>query len=125
MPGYFYIASSKDRLHDVRELARFLERKGMRNAFAWHEHIEHRCADVGCGVRSRHALAEFELVAARYCDLFVGIARLGKGSHVELGAALVGTPKRIVLIGVDRADLVFYDNEKVEVFDELSARIFE
>lgn len=120
-PPSFYIASSRDRIGrigDVRGLAAILERMRMRNAFAWPDHFDHQCSEEVCGIRDRNALAEQELFAASRCDLFIGLARLGKGSHVELGAALTGTKKRIILVGVDRSDLVFYDNAKVKVVDE-------
>jgi hypothetical protein len=70
-------------------------------------------------------LAQSELAAAALCNLFIGIARLGKGSHVELGAALalgwtLGRT-RIILVGVDRADSVFYDAKQVEHVNDLSA----
>lgn len=54
-----------------------------------------------------------EISAASGCDLFVGIARLGKGSHVELGAALHGEVPRIILVGIEGADSVFYDSAMV------------
>lgn len=113
--GTFYIASSRDGLADVTKLATRLESRGMRDAFAWPAHFEHRCSSETCGVRDRHDLANRELVAAWTCDLFIGIARLGKGSHVELGAALAGKARRVILVGVDRNDSVFYADGVVEV----------
>lgn len=114
----FYVASSRDRIDDVAMVASFLVQRGMRNTFAWPDHFTHRCSAETCGVRDRADLARRELAAAGTCDLFVGIARLGKGTHVEIGAALFardrGHPKRIILVGVDRADSVFYDDAKVE-----------
>jgi hypothetical protein len=111
----FYIASSRDGLSDVAAIAAHLEARGMVNAFAWPEHFNHRCSLETCGIGNRQDLARRELAAARSCDIFVGVARLGKGSHVELGAALVGLPKEIYLVGVERADSVFYDHHAVSV----------
>ena len=49
-----------------------------------------------------------EIDAASKCNIFIGAARMGKGSHVELGLALGGDARRIILVGVDPADSVFY-----------------
>lgn len=119
VPRTFYIASSRDRIDDVRALAADLERWGLSNSFAWHDHFNHHCATNTCGIADRADLARRELSAAGSCDLFVGIARLGKGSHVELGAAesaviLTGRPKRIILVGLERLDSVFYDAHGIE-----------
>jgi hypothetical protein len=114
MESTFYIASSRDRIAEVREIAQFLEARGMRNAFDWPEHFDHKCSLEGCGIRDRPDLAKRELEGASTCDLFIGIARLGRGSHVELGAALVGPAHKIILVGVDRGDSVFYDAAGVE-----------
>lgn len=113
-PPTFYVASSRDRLADVLAIAELLTASGMRNAFVWPEHFTHRCSSWTCGVRGRADLARHELDAARTCDLFIGIARMGKGTHVELGAALTGPFKRVILVGVDCADLVFYEAAGVE-----------
>lgn len=112
----FYVASSRDGLAEVLEVAAFLTARGMRNAFAWPEHFTHRCSAETCGIRDRAALARAEMDAAGSCDLFVGIARMGKGTHVELGAALAARHpgKRVILVGVDRADSVFYEAGGVE-----------
>lgn len=119
----FYIASSRDRLDEVCRLAAELEARGMRNAFAWPEHFSHRCSLESCGIRDRDHLAQCELLAAGRCDLFIGIARLGKGSHVELGAALAIGVARVILVGVDRADSVFYDAARVEHASDLAAAL--
>lgn len=111
----FYIASSRDGLADVAAIAAHLEGRGMVNAFAWPEHFNHRCSLNTCGIGDRQDLARRELEAAGSCSLFVGVARLGKGSHVELGAALTGDPKEIFLVGVERSDSVFYDHPSVVV----------
>lgn len=121
----FYIASSRDRIDDVRALAAVLRRNGLDDAFPWPEHFTHTCSLELCGVTDRAHLAQSELAAAALCNLFIGIARLGKGSHVELGAALalgwtLGRT-RIILVGVDRADSVFYDAKQVEHVNDLSA----
>lgn len=116
----FYAASSRDGMASVIRLHDALTRRGWRNAFPWPRHFDHVCSIMHCGVMDRAALAREELRAARSCDLFVGIARLGKGSHVELGAALSGPLKRIVLVGVDPADSVFYVASDVEVVASLS-----
>lgn len=113
----FYIASSRDRLTEVRQIARLLTEAGMASAFPWPDHFEHRCSSDTCGIFDRPDLARRELKAASTCDLFIGITRMGKGSHVELGAALTSrerSPKRVILVGVDRADLVFYDADDIE-----------
>ncbi len=87
----------------------------MYNTFSWPDHFDHKCSQNGCGIRDRSDLARRELEGASTCDLFIGIARLGRGSHVELGAALVGLrAHRIILVGADRADSVFYDASGVE-----------
>lgn len=114
MRSTFYIASSRERLEDVRLVAVTLESIGMTNSFAWHDHFDHRCTQDRCGIKNRQHLARLELRAAGQCDLFIGIARLGKGSHVELGAALTGYVERIILVGCDPADSVFYDAGGVE-----------
>lgn len=105
----FYIASSRDRLAEVRALAERLVARGIRNAFDWPSHFEHRCSLDTCGVSARDELAGLEIAAAASADLFIGIARLGKGSHVELGAALARPDSgQIILVGADPADSVFY-----------------
>lgn len=114
MNGTFYIASSGDGLSDVILLATVLENRGMRNAFRWPDHWHHKCAPAVCGLRDRRELGERELEAASSCDLFIGINRLGKGSHVEFGAALVGRARRFILIGIVPADLVFYEDARIE-----------
>lgn len=116
MRGYFYIASSRDGIAGVARLSAHLESQGMRNAFPWPMHFSHQCSLAVCDVRDRGELARFEIAAASTCDLFVGIARLGKGSHVELGAALVGRVSRVILVGVDPTDSVFYEPGLVEIF---------
>jgi len=110
----FYIASSRDGLDDVLSVSAVLERAGMQNAFPWPKHFDHKCSGHTCGIADRDDLAFNELVAASTCDLFIGIARLGKGSHVELGAALMHGHARIILVGVNGADSVFYDMRRVE-----------
>lgn len=111
----FYIASSGDRLADVVALSTRLEGRGMRNAFAWHEHWHHKCSSEVCGIRDRQDLAAREIEAASTCDVFVGIARMGKGSHVEFGMALGGGhAQRFILVGVNVVDLVFYEYAYVE-----------
>lgn len=117
----FYIASSRDRIDEVRSLADALEGLGMENAFAWPDHFTHRCSAEQCGIRDRDHLAQCELLGAGRCDLFIGIARLGKGSHVELGAALAIGVARVILVGVDRADSVFYDAARVEHARDMAA----
>lgn len=112
--GSFYVASSRDGLQDVLRVSAVLERAGMRCAFSWPTHFEHICSGSTCGIETRDDLASRELDAASTCDLFIGISRLGKGSHVELGAALVSGRGRIVLVGVCRAESVFYDAGRVE-----------
>jgi hypothetical protein len=84
----FYIASSRDGIADVRALAARRCGRGMRCAFPWWSHFHHACSADLCGIADRRDLARREIEAARSCDLFIGVARLGKGSHVELGAAL-------------------------------------
>lgn len=115
MRGSFYIASSRDGLADVATLAMHLENHGMRNAFPWHMHFNHVCSPGVCDVADRKDLARREIEAASSCDLFVGVSRLGRGSHVELGAALAKRSKRVLLVGVDPADSVFYEAGEVEV----------
>jgi hypothetical protein len=110
----FYIASSRDQIDEVSRITAALEASGMENAFPWPKHFAHHCSPKHCGVRDRSDLARRELVAAGWCDLFIGIARLGRGSHVELGAALAVGTARVILVGVDRADSVFYDSTSVE-----------
>lgn len=120
MTGTFYLASSRDRLDDVRELSGWLVALGMTCRFAWWEHFDHVCSSWTCGIRGRSHLAAKELEAANMCDLFIGIARMGKGSHVELGAAFAMWRKRIILVGVDPADSVFYDAARVERVADLA-----
>jgi hypothetical protein len=115
----FYIASCGDNLRSVELLSEHLERQGMHNAFPWHEHLGHACSYGVCGIDNRSQLARHELIAAGTCMLFIGITRLGRGSHVELGAALRGPARRIVLIGVKPEDSVFYCANGVEIFDTL------
>lgn len=110
----FYIASSGDGLADVKLLAAVLEGRGLQNTFPWHEHWNHKCSTAVCGILDRQDLGAVEIEAARTCDLFVGIARLGKGSHVEFGMALTGRARRLILVGVDVADSVFYGHARVE-----------
>jgi hypothetical protein len=111
----FYIASSGDNLTSVAKLSEHMVQRGMRNAFPWHEHFRHTCSAERCGIGDRPELARRELIAASGCDLFLGIARLGRGSHVELGAALgSGIVRRIMLVGVKPEDSVFYCAEGVE-----------
>jgi hypothetical protein len=93
----------------------------MTNAFPWPKHFEHKCSSETCGIANRADLAFNELVAANTCDLFIGIARLGRGAHVELGAALLTGNARIVLVGVNRADSVFYDADRVEHVTDMFA----
>jgi hypothetical protein len=117
----FYIASSRDQIDEVCRIAAALEASGMENAFPWPEHLAHRCSHERCGIRDRSDLARRELFAAGWCDLFIGIARLGRGSHVELGAALAVGTARVILVGVDRTDSVFYDATSVERVDNVAA----
>jgi hypothetical protein len=123
----FYLASSRDRIDDVNSIAALLVERGMYNAFAWPEHFTHRCSAETCGIRDRADLARRELTAAGTCDLFVGIARMGKGTHAELGAALFAShhtnAKRVILVGVDRSDSVFYDAAGVEHAADVPALI--
>jgi len=122
-PRMFYVASSRDRLEDVIRVSAALERSGMTNAFSWPDHFSHKCSVSQCGIADRTALAHRELAAAAACSLFVGIHRMGKGAHVELGAALLGSSLRlpmgapagrVILVGVDCTDLVFYETRRVE-----------
>jgi hypothetical protein len=55
--------------------------------------------------------------------VFVGLSRLGKGAHVELGLALGGRASRIVLIGVEPMDSVFYTPGVVEVVPDVVAAL--
>lgn len=110
----FYVASSRDGLDDVDQITQFLERRGWHNAFAWPDHFGHTCSIENCGIVDRADLAMVELKAAGECDLFIGVSRMGKGTHVELGAALTGTGKRIILVGADVNDSCFYEGAEVE-----------
>lgn len=122
MNPIFYIASSHDRLDDVRELADWLSARGMACSFSWWDHFDHACSSWTCGIRGRQHLARTELAAAGLtADLFIGIARMGKGSHVELGAALAIGTKRVILVGVNPGDSVFYDAACVEHVPDLPA----
>jgi hypothetical protein len=116
----FYVASSRDGLEDVLRVTSELERHGYHNTFPWPRHFEHTCLLALCGIDDRRGLAYAELVAAGTCDLFVGIGRLGQGSHVELGAALYSSRPRIILVGVNRAESVFYDAGRVEHVADLA-----
>ncbi len=127
----FYIASSRDGLTDVRRLAAHLEAIGMRWAFDWPAHFEHTCSAETCGVPGRVDLAAREIVGVANCDLFVGIGRMGRGTHVELGVALLSASsfnalKMVVLVGVDKADSVFYEFSMVvhcSTVDEVIAMV--
>lgn len=125
-PLTFYVASSRDRLEDVAKVTAFLEERGLANAFAWPTHFSHACAEDVCGVRDRADLARQELDAVAECSLFIGIARMGKGAHVELGVALYAAlhdarAKRVILVGADRTDSVFYEALGVEHVCDLPA----
>ena len=107
-PLTFYIASSRDGLATVAMLAAALGTAGLVNKFDWRAHFDHVCSEETCGVRDRADLKRREVEGARSCDVFIGVSRLGKGSHVELGCALAGEAQLIILVGVDPADSVFY-----------------
>lgn len=122
MKATFYIASSRDRLEDVRALAAHLESLGMVCSFAWWMHFDHVCSVERCDIDDRMALAAREMTAAGSCDLFIGVDRMGKGAHVELGVALaVGVEQRIILVGVAPSDSVFYGAYRVEHVADLAA----
>ena len=108
----FYVASSRDGLPQVLDLTARLEALGWDNTFGWPEHFNHVCSTGTCGIGSRQELAWSELRGVRLCDVFIGIARMGKGSNVELGAALI-LGRRIILVGMDPRDSVFYDADGV------------
>lgn len=116
----FYLASSRDQIDDVRDLAAWLTLRRMLCRFPWWDHFDHVCSLEHCGIRDRKHLAAKELDAASFCDLFVGIARMGKGSHVELGARLAAGSGRTVLVGVEPIDSVFYGAAHVEHVADLS-----
>lgn len=114
----YYVASSRDGVADVRELSRRLDQLGMVNLLDWPSHLDHTCSDVVCGIRDRARLAMVEVRAAAGCGLFVGLHRMGRGAHVELGAAIHAclsiVPKRVVLVGCDPADSALYCHPVVE-----------
>lgn len=56
-------------------------------------------------------------VPASRCDLFIGLARLGKGSHVELGAALTG-------VVVEHEIGSVYADEIVDAMGEMTERTY-
>lgn len=111
----FYVASCTANAPAVDALASRLLALGLTDTFRWTRHLRHGCSSQTCGVDGREGLAAVELRAASMTDLFVGLDRLGRGCHVELGAALAGDPKTIVLVGVDVAASVFYQDRRVKV----------
>lgn len=117
----FYIASSRDGLNDVHRVSAALARSGMQWTFPWPYHFDHKCSRESCGISDGHDLSLNELDAASHCDLFVGISRMGKGSHVELGAALISCIPRVILVGVDAADSVFYRMRRVERVQDIES----
>jgi hypothetical protein len=126
----FYAAGSRDALADVRALTAALTELGFEPAFDWTEHADHACSVTTCGVRDRRALAEAEVRAAAEADLFVGVARMGKGAHIEMGVALgaahvQGRTPRLLLVGVwdgaGESDSIFYEHEAAVHVEDVAA----
>ena len=118
----FYVAGSRDAIDGVRTITHALKARGHTPTFDWTAHLDHRCSEQLCGVHGRTMLAATEIRAAAAADLFVGVARLGRGAHIELGAALgaaltLGRDPLIILVGVrDPTDVslpVFYEYPEV------------
>lgn len=77
---YFYLSSAWENRDMVREAARFLQDKGHVWTFDW----------TVCGTPNDvypRIIAE-EIEAVRRADVFIALLPGGKGTHVELGAAL-------------------------------------
>ncbi len=128
----FYIASSFDGLAQVKVLMATLRAMGHKIAFDWTTHLDHQCSEALCGVPSRRHLAHRELDAASGADMFIGIARMGKGTHVELGAYLGasymrGVSPNVLLVGVwdgqGKSESVFYEHVDVKHVSDLDKAI--
>lgn len=91
----FYVASSFRNIVNVRYVAQTLEGNGYVNAFDWtQQHIGGDTAKVTLG--DLRSIGQRERDAVMGADVVVVLLPGGKGTHVELGIAIVQS-KRIIL----------------------------
>lgn len=131
-PQSFYVASSFDGLGDAKTLMTAIRARGHHVTFDWTSHLDHACSLDLCGIASRQALARLEISAAAGAHWFIGCARLGKGTHVEMGTAFgyalaMGVKPKILLVGVwdgtGKSDSVFYEHADVRHVPDVAAAI--
>lgn len=100
----FYIASSFENIHLVRELSATLQTKGFTHTYDWTKNGR------AASYEELKQIGEEEKEAVKSSDFLVILLPAGKGSHIEFGIAL-GLGKRIY---------VFSPRKEVFGFDETS-----
>jgi nucleoside 2-deoxyribosyltransferase len=107
----FYIASGLPNAESVRDLRDLLVRAGHVHTYDWTEHgsVAHGGPSLMCKT------AECELHGVLTADVVIVLLPGGRGTHVEMGAALA-SGKRVLLVG-DAARLndpcAFYHHPRV------------
>lgn len=116
----FYIATALERAGDAARVAEALGCLGWRQTYNWAEHGSVQEA----GAARIREVAEVELAGVHAAQVCVFLLPGGRGTHVELGAALAG-PGRVVLHHADgviwntdpsapERTCAFYHHPKVE-----------
>lgn len=89
----FYIASGLPNAERVSLAANVLKQSGYEHLYDWTAHRDVR----SCGQKRMREVSLNETRAAADCDLLLVLLPGGAGTHTELGIALAGGKKRILL----------------------------
>ena len=93
----FYLATRKDRAEQAEALSKALSVHGWERTFAWSGEDE-------AGPEGYAQIALLELDGVREADVLIAMLPAGKGTHVEIGAALAWD-KPVILHSPDRKTL--------------------
>lgn len=101
----FYIASGLSRAPEVRALAEALKRDHWIHTFDWTELPDLRALGESEGALARRDAANLEIRGVQQADVVFVLLPGGRGTYVELGAAIAGH-KRIFVHVKDESDLL-------------------
>jgi nucleoside 2-deoxyribosyltransferase len=113
MSGRFYLSTRIDRIAEAEPLLKALANRGWERTFVW--------TDGEVADEERPTLALAELAGIREADIVIVLLPGGRGTHVELGAALA-LGKRVILHSPNRETLskpypcVFHYHPAVSLF---------
>lgn len=124
----FYVAGPFNKKERVREIQRKVKDRGHDVIADWTDHKNIEDYSEESQLSAQYAVEDFD--GAVESDVFVLIgSQGGRGSHLELGAALATETRAIYVIGEHREDCLFYFHPKIQrrermeqVLDELESK---